>query len=442
MRNNKGYSLFELLISIAIFSVVMLGIVSIMNSTAVFYRGGQQEVRLQEEAQVALNQIEDLLIDLDDRIAVNNDTAASREYTVYKNGSTYGLKQDGDRLLYRRVSAGVDSGWVFMADGVKDFKISGIDYHGGTERNSGDNRVSVSLDVENGKYEYSAKKDVYFRNAIENEVPFTVPDMDDASSGGDEDEYDYIYTIRRGEELNLFSEFNIVSNADLFSESSLDVLQYFDITQSTDATTGITDYIVTTKGVLDSFSATLTQSSKLGVKGTDSKGEEVKVLLLVDDVEAVCDIPLFQFTTESPTNAGSPKWIEFKGIDFRGYTNCTYDLVVYKDNNGNASYNDGVDLKCGNYATNCSFGTNQNVLSYDVNSLANNGYISAKINVGVKACDNTGYLMIYQHNDKCEGGDDFVMDGKKYMQVNVYVGGYLLEQIPLRLYTHGSKFFD
>ena len=67
MRNNKGYSLVELLISIAIFSLVMGGIISIMNTTSVFYRGGQQEVRLQEEAQIAINQIEELLIDLDNK---------------------------------------------------------------------------------------------------------------------------------------------------------------------------------------------------------------------------------------------------------------------------------------------------------------------------------------------------------------------------------------
>ena len=96
MKNNSGYSLFELLVSIAIFSMVMLGIISIMNTTSVFYRGGQQEVRLQEEAQVALNQIEELLIDLDNTMGIEANGAGAREYKMVKSDGVYGLKQDGD----------------------------------------------------------------------------------------------------------------------------------------------------------------------------------------------------------------------------------------------------------------------------------------------------------------------------------------------------------
>ena len=192
MKDNKGYTLFELLISIAIFSVVMLGIISIMNTTSAFYRGGQQEVRLQEEAQVAVNQVEELLIDLDDRISTNSNTAGARQYTVHKkDGSTYGLKQDGDKLMYQQIASGIDSGWVLMAEGVTDFEISGFTYSAGAQRDNGDNRVSVNLGVKNGKYEYTAKKDVYFRNAVENEIAHTIPQSSSSTSVGSQDHYDF-----------------------------------------------------------------------------------------------------------------------------------------------------------------------------------------------------------------------------------------------------------
>ena len=64
---NKGYTLFELMVSVAIFALIMVGIISLMRTSSIFYMGGQSEVRLQEEAQIALNQIEDLLIDTNDK---------------------------------------------------------------------------------------------------------------------------------------------------------------------------------------------------------------------------------------------------------------------------------------------------------------------------------------------------------------------------------------
>lgn len=429
MRNNKGYSLVELLISIAIFSFVMVGIISIMNTTSVFYRGGQQEVRLQEEAQVALNQIEELLIDVDDRIVAVNDTAGSREYKVYKDGISYGLKQEGDQLKYKKIGASGDSGWVLMAEGITGFEIDGIDYYGGPDRNVGDNRVSVNVGVKSGKYEYTARKDVYFRNAIENVTSHTIPQSTSGGGASASTEYDYKYTIRRGEKVNLFAEFDIVSDAILTSGSSLQVTQYFDLVYTTNDTTGITEYIVTTKGVLSSFANTVGEMSKLGVSGKDSKGNDVNVLFLVDAVEPVIDVPVMQFTVSSPTNAGSPKWIEFKGIDLRGYSNPTYNLVFFGDSNGNGTYESGEEI--GGTSVGVNFGN-------PVNPYSNNG----KFTLGVRTCNNTGYAVVYQHNDKIEdAGKAFLQtEPKKYFYIKIKVGGQFIDKdrIVLRALPHGA----
>lgn len=432
MKNNSGYSLFELLVSIAIFSMVMLGIISIMNTTSVFYRGGQQEVRLQEEAQVALNQIEELLIDLDNTMGIEANGAGAREYKMVKSDGVYGLKQDGDRLFYKKISTGGDSGWVLMAEGVKDFEITGFEYTGG-ERNHGDNRVCVRVDLESGKYEYSAKRDVFFRNAIENAVPYNTPDADNSASSTAEDDYDFIYTIRRGEKVNMFGEFDIVGDVDYFSESSLQANQYFNFSSTTNDTTGITSNILTVVGLTASnFSAEVKESDKIGVKGKNSKGEEVKVLLKVEPVAPVVDVPVFQLTTQSTQNAGSSKWIEYKGIDFRGYTNLTFSYEIYENKNASIAYEAGTDTKLGK-----NFPTSPRAFGSPFDMVDN-----PKINLGAKTCQNTGNLIVYQANDQCTGGNAYCEASAKYLQFKIFCNGVPIDNglIVFRLAAHGSGF--
>ena len=63
MKTNKGYSLAELLVSIAIFSVVMVSIITVMRNVSVTYRNENAEVNLQENSQMLLAQMEELLVD-------------------------------------------------------------------------------------------------------------------------------------------------------------------------------------------------------------------------------------------------------------------------------------------------------------------------------------------------------------------------------------------
>ena len=62
-KNNKGYSLVELLITMAIFSIIMIAIILIMRTSLVSYKDGLFETTMQEEAQIVANQVSDLLVD-------------------------------------------------------------------------------------------------------------------------------------------------------------------------------------------------------------------------------------------------------------------------------------------------------------------------------------------------------------------------------------------
>ena len=62
--NNKGYSLVELMLTLFIFGIVMVGIALIMRTTTVSYKDGNAEVTMQTEAQIIANQVEELLVDV------------------------------------------------------------------------------------------------------------------------------------------------------------------------------------------------------------------------------------------------------------------------------------------------------------------------------------------------------------------------------------------
>lgn len=407
---NKGYTLFELMVSVAIFALIMVGIISLMRTSSIFYMGGQSEVRLQEEAQIALNQIEDLLIDTNDKVATVDGTDGARVYSVHKADGVYGLKQSGDQLFYKKLSSGSisdDAGWVLMADGVENFKIDGIDYTGGN-RDHGDNCVAVSIAFSNGKYEYEAKRDVYFRNAIENNTAFTIPVATVTPGTGNAVTFNYTYHLRRGENLNLFAEFDIVSDAVLMATSSVDPTTYYTMTSSMNATSGITEYIVKTGSNLQTTSNNTTEAQGIYVSGKDKGGIVINVLLLTDPVAYIQPIPVFFLEHVQSQNEGSPVWVEFKGVDLRGVTDAQYQFILYDDINQNSSYDSGekgpmVD-KSDEWK---NFGTLNNFISSPV-----------KINMSVKACDKTGFMMVYQGNDAATGALGYVTSGRRFLRVN------------------------
>lgn len=405
---NKGYTLFELMVSIAIFALVMVGIISLMRSSSIFYRGGQNEVRLQEEAQIALNQVEDLLIDTNDRVVEVSGTNQARIYSVHKADGVYGLKQDGDRLLYKKVTSGSVSdpdGWVLMAEGVDNFKIDGIDYQNGADRNHGDNRVSVQLDLSNGKYEYVAKRDVYFRNAIENNTPFTIPPSVGTSNPSAALSFDYTYYLRRGEKLNLFAEFDIVSDAALNStKTSLNPAMYYTLTYVDNSVTGFREYYVETGANLETITESVTDMEGIYITGKTKAGNVINVKLLTDPVGWLQPVPYFFLETHCSQNEGSPTWVEFKGVDLRGVTNATYTMKLYNEGGGQIPNSSIVTA---------AFGQSGGRLMSEGGTAGS----QARILLSADACSQTGFLKIYQKNDVAEGADAFVTKQPRYLEV-------------------------
>ncbi len=414
---NKGYTLFELMVSVAIFALVMVGIISLMRTSSVFYLGGQNEIRLQEEAQIAMNQIEDLLIDTNDKVVAIDSTDKARVYSVHKADGVYGLKQSGDQLFYKKLSSGTiadDEGWVLMADGVENFVIDGIDYTGGGTRNSGDNCVAVKLDFSNGKYEYEAKRDVHFRNPIENKTPYSIPTATSEPDSTEGVTFDFTYRLRRGEKLNLFTEFGIVDLADTNSDgvydealkslSSKDVKTYYKVSVVNNASLGIKEACVETSSSLETVTESVIESYGLYVSGKNSKGEVVNVQLLTDPVSWVEPVPYFFLETHCSQNEGSPVWVEFRGVDLRGVTDAKFTMKLLNQNGGQIPNSSTVSA---------SFGQSGGRLMSEGGSYGD----QARILLSAEACDMTGFLKIYQKNDVAEGADAFVTKAPRYLEV-------------------------
>ena len=172
MRSNKGYTLAELLVSIAIFSIVMLSIVTVMRNVSISYRNESAEVQLQENSQMVLSYVEELLVDCTE--IQGSGTEASPYVVTDSNGINHRLKVVGDQLLYKYDAASYE----VLASNIDTFLISGIDPNpaDSNDLDGNDNKCIIHVSMLNnvdgkevgGKdYTYEASKDIVFRNDVE-----------------------------------------------------------------------------------------------------------------------------------------------------------------------------------------------------------------------------------------------------------------------------------
>ena len=63
MKEQKGFTLIEVLVSIAILSIVLAGVGALMVTGSRSFAKGSADADIQKEAQLVVNQVEDLIID-------------------------------------------------------------------------------------------------------------------------------------------------------------------------------------------------------------------------------------------------------------------------------------------------------------------------------------------------------------------------------------------
>lgn len=199
-KNQKGFTLVELIIAVAILAIVTLAVCGFIVVGSKSYTSANTDIMLQQEAQLALNQISDVIIDTTDSITYSVGTGSGLQ-NVLKDSEYGGEATDKCLVVINRTDtnsnnlnpsywfywnkdletiyfnelptvkpsmsydeiqaelANADSGRAILAEHVTDLNIDISQFE--------ENRVvMISMTLQNGNREYSTSNNVTVRNRI------------------------------------------------------------------------------------------------------------------------------------------------------------------------------------------------------------------------------------------------------------------------------------
>ncbi len=151
-KNHKGFTLVELICTIAIFSIVISGVGSAMVISARSYRNGNVELDLQQQAQITSNLLTNLILDADKVVDASGSTLKVEKI---ESGVTvtYVVYQDGDQIVYQKG----DSTPQTLAEHVTGFTVN---------NNAGNDNVDFTLQFTEGGRTYASDYHVTPRNGV------------------------------------------------------------------------------------------------------------------------------------------------------------------------------------------------------------------------------------------------------------------------------------
>ena len=349
-QHDKGYSLIELIATLAVFSVLMLAVIVIMRTTLASYRDGLEETEMQEEAQIVANQIADLLID-----AKGYSESGGVYSIIDPEGNTISLSKSGSTLSY---SVGSETAQP-LSDQISEFSITkktGFSFQDITDDLTDEEKEQIGKENENAKdknvdnvatvvvgiavtdssgnkiREYKASKDVYFRNQLDNSV-YNPYDISNYGGGGDSDPNNStpVQTILRYEPFDFSAEYDLVYNVGLSSDASTAGFQL-------DTTTYPNTMIKNKKNSTEPVRAIVTvpfyetsttfdksaSGDECYIYGWPSTATDddlanpdkmIKVKLKIDPVAFKNGSGVFQTYATIPTNNGYPTHVDVEGIN-------------------------------------------------------------------------------------------------------------------------------
>ncbi len=179
-QNNAGFSLVEMLVAIAVFSIVCLAFFEFLMVALRHYQQGTREVEVQYEAQLTTNQIQEMLIDVKEGVTytvngsmVRSDadvpagvTVTDKELFIYNTDRYYVVewRADSRELYYSEYNRPPGGVWntvvsdVLMAEHVSEFSVDLTFF----DRNNG---VGLDLLFDNDR-EYRVMQNVKLRNQV------------------------------------------------------------------------------------------------------------------------------------------------------------------------------------------------------------------------------------------------------------------------------------
>lgn len=159
MRENKGMSLVEVLITVAILAIVIVTAGAFMTTSSRSFAKGSADSDVQDEAELAVNQIEDLIIDVNGGVAMTDDSA-KMELLLYhaedESGSTVYKKRT---VTWDKASGNMEcSEWNMLYDSsADDYVVDGAAVY--ENQLLADNVTNFTVDLSDTVIEKGAAKD-------------------------------------------------------------------------------------------------------------------------------------------------------------------------------------------------------------------------------------------------------------------------------------------
>lgn len=183
--NNRGFSIVEILVAMAILGVVSLTIYSFMITGSRFYGKASSDADIQSEAQLVANTISDLIIDCevnisyDDQISnsINSQAgfiqAQGRTLEISNTDYQFLIFHDGEKLFYLERRPDPANPAVYEAYNINNSELLAenitafdVDLSRVSGTGKGKNIVTFTMTYEAGGRSYSGNYQVNLRNAI------------------------------------------------------------------------------------------------------------------------------------------------------------------------------------------------------------------------------------------------------------------------------------
>jgi len=163
--NNKGVSLIELIIAMAISAIVLSMIMIFLSGATQGFRKTNDDVNLQLEAQNTINQISTLIMEANKIWSADN--PEDKRYIIEGNSNIYGvIYKNSSRRLYLVTKASVHEAGTTTgysdADNLLAEYVDNISIVAG-----GGKTVEIKLEFSIGKDSYTATRKVKLRNVTD-----------------------------------------------------------------------------------------------------------------------------------------------------------------------------------------------------------------------------------------------------------------------------------
>ncbi len=161
VEKNQGMSLVELLVSVAVLGIAMIGILSLMNASSRYFTHSNREVEVQQELQTTFALVSNMIVDANAIDGVKND---SGKVIVTNKTKKYAIQLVGTNLYAKEyaASATVETSLAtgdnqnLIAGHVTSFSVNTDHYY--------DGYVTVAMTSKYGTREASMSKNVFLRN--------------------------------------------------------------------------------------------------------------------------------------------------------------------------------------------------------------------------------------------------------------------------------------